>query len=479
MTETLQNRPRAWPQTRAGVWSPISVLSVSVILAVFVQAYAGAALRGVYADGAFVVTRLASHQSLVNPARWTATMIAQAPAAAAMRLGVHTPHGIALVFSLATNLLPGLTILLCLPALPRGQRHFFIFPAFVYFAGILSAQFASVTEGLIATAYFWLLLCLIVFGELTHRRLVAIAALAAGLLDLHEQTSLLGPVLVAACVVRWRGEPRVLPRIVLALAAVCAAAGTAVGADLVFHPFYLAERDSFIAAFLALRWLYQPGVGINLPCIFGLLAVPCICLAMARPAWTPVIGGTFAALSISLALAAFRLDWLIVPTTQWGARHNGALMSLPLAVLLLVARGHKPLAAAVTGAPVRGIVAILGLAVSLWHVAATERWSAFLAQFSDVLRSHDGIVAWAAVTGPPASRQARRAAKMQWDWTNPDLSLLALPRSCINSVIANPTSYVGWDPYTLSDLATMPAIPGVTYTYLLPPDRRAAACPRG
>jgi hypothetical protein len=71
-----------------------------------------------------------------------------------MRLGVPTPHSVALAFSLATNLLPGLIMLLCLPVLPAGQRHFFIFPAFVYFAGTLSAQFASVTEGLVATSYF-------------------------------------------------------------------------------------------------------------------------------------------------------------------------------------------------------------------------------------------------------------------------------------------------------------------------------------
>jgi hypothetical protein len=65
---------------------------------------------------------------------------------------------------------------------------------------------------------------------------------------------------------------------------------------------------------------------------------------------------------------------------------------------------------------------------------------------------------------------------MKWDWNNPDLSLVALPRSCINSVIANPT-HVGWEPRTLSNLATMPAIPGIIYTYLLPSDQQRAACP--
>jgi len=473
----LQNRPHALSQTYASTWPLISTLAASVILAVLVQAYAGATLRGLYADGAYVVTRLAIHQSLVNPARWIATMIAQWPVVAAMGLGVQTPHGVALVFSLATNLLPGLIILLCLAVLPTGKRHFFIFPAFVYFAGTLSAQFASVTEGLVATSYFWLLLYLITFGQLTILRLVLIAVLAVGILDLHEQMSFLGPILFVTCAIRWRGEPRLLPRIILALAAVCALASTVIGAYLVLHPLNVDERDSFIAAFLALRWLYEPGFGYNLPCVLGILAVPCIFLTMVRPAWRLATTWIFAAVTIPLAFAAFWLDWLIVPTTQWAALDNGALMSLPLAVLLLFAQVHKPLAAAITGTPAKGIVAILGLAVTLWHVAATEQWSAFLAHFSNVLQSHNGIVAWDSVIAPPASRQAKLAAKMWWDWTNPDLSLLALPRSCVNSVIANPTWYVGWDPYTLSNLATMPAIPGVTYTYLLPSDQQQAACP--
>ena len=62
-------------------------------------------------------------------------MIDQWPVLAAMHLGVQTPHGVALVFSLVTNLLPGLIILLCLPAMPTSERHFFIFPCLRLFRG--------------------------------------------------------------------------------------------------------------------------------------------------------------------------------------------------------------------------------------------------------------------------------------------------------------------------------------------------------
>jgi hypothetical protein len=394
-----------------------------------------------------------------------------------MRLGVQTPHSVALVYSLVTNLLPGLIILLCLPALPARQRHFFIFPAFVYFAGTLSTQFASASVGLVATSYFWLLLCLIAFGRLTVLRLALVLVLAVGSLRLHEQMLFLGPILVVSCAMRWRDERRLLPRIVLSVAAVCALASAGIAAHDVVYPWSVNERDGMITDFVALWWLYRPEFGYNLPAVLGILAVPCILLTIVRPAWGVATTWIFGALSIPLALAAFWLDWLTAPYTQYAARHNGALMSLPLAALLLYAQVHAPFATAVTSKPARGIVALLGLTVSLWHVAATEQWSAFLTHFSNVLQSRDGIIAWDAVVAPPGSRQAELAAKMVWPWANPDLSLVALPRSCINSVIANPTWYVGWEPHTLSNLATMPVIPGVTYTYLLPSDQQRAACP--
>ena len=455
----------------------ICAVAASAILAVLIQVYAGATLRGLYADSAYYAVKIAAQQTIteIHFARLTTNVILQGPVVAAAHLGVEAPHSVALVFSLVTNLLPGLIILLCLPAIPRGERPFFIFPCFVYFAGILSAQFASVSEGLVATSYFWLLLCLITFGHFTTLRLALITVLAAGSVVLHEQIAFLGPILVVSCAMRWRSEPHLLPRIVLSVAAFCALAGTVVAVYFVLKPTYVIERNGFIADFLALQWLYRAGDGYNLPCILGILALPCILVTTVRPTWGLAITWIFAAVSIPLAFAAFWRDYMIVPYTQFAARYNAALMSLPLA-LLLVARVHMPLATAMTRRPARGIVVILGLAVSLWHIAATKQWSAFLTHFSNVLQSRDGIIAWDTVAAPPASRQAKLAAKMVWPWTNPDLSLVALPRSCVNSVIANPTWYVGPEPHNPSNLATMPAIPDITYTYLLPSDQQRATC---
>jgi hypothetical protein len=465
--------PRVGSSFGAAVPAPSSLVAAIAVLAVFVQAYAGASLRGLYADGAYFATKISAAQGFTigHPARWMSKMIDQWPVVAAIPLGVQTPHGVAVVFSLVTNILPGIVVLLTLPALPAGDRRFFVFPAFVYFAGTLSAQFVSASEGLVATPYFWLLLFLITFGRFTILRLALVAVLAAGSLHLHEQMLFLGPILAISCVLRWPNERHLLPRIALSVAVLCALASAVNGGRYVLHPFSAFERDTFVTDFLAFRWLYFPPQGCNVPCVLGIMAVPCILVIMFRAAWASAMIRLFAAFSILLALAAFKLDWLTAPFAQWSARHNSALMSVPLAMLFLASRVHTPLATAITRRPVSGIVVLLGFAVSLWHVAATEKWSGFLTHFSDVLQSRTGLIAWSIVAAPSGSEQAELAWKMVWAWTNPYLSLAALPRSCVDSVIDNPPG-MGPSP----NVATMPAVHGVTYTYLLPPNQRRSAC---
>jgi hypothetical protein len=453
------------------------ILAVCALLSVLIQAYAGAMLRGVYADGAFFANQILAHNGIViiQPARSMSEMIDQWPVVAAMRLGMRTPHEVALAFSLTTNILPGLIMLLCLPALPRDARPFFVFPTFVYFAGTLTAQFASVTEGLVATSYFWLQLCLIAFGRLTFLRLTLILALSAASLHLHEQMLFLGPVLAAACLMRWRDETRVLPRAILGLSAICVLAGAWIGLGYLLHPIDVSERSAFFANFVGFNWLYVRGAGCNLPCALGIIAVLCIVADLLQPRWGRTMVLTSAALAVPLSVGAFWWDCLTVPSTHFFARNNGALMSCPLGLMLLLARMHGPTGVAMTRRSIAGIVVVLGLTVSLWQVSATAKWTYFLAHFAEVLDSRGGIIPSNAVLQPMGSRAAVVSAMMMWPWTNPDLSLVALPRRCVTSLIDNPPS-VAWQPYRVDNIATMPALCGVTYAYLLPANRWRSAC---
>jgi hypothetical protein len=454
----------------------VSPLSASVFIAVIVQAYAGIQLRGLYADGAYFAVRIASGASSIgNPARWTSEALYEAPVLLLRSLGMDAPHDVALAFSVSTNVLPGLLTLLCLVALPRGERAFFVFPAFVYLAGVLSAQFASVTEGLVATMYAWLLLCLVGFGRLTALRLALISLLAAGSIWSHEQMAFLGPVLAVACLIRAASETRALSRIVLVAGAGLAIAGTIHGISAILNPMDVAEKNAFARDFLGLRWLHTPGDAWNIPCVLGFVAALAIAAAMLLPKSGTLVLWVFAVVAAALTLTAFWPGTVIDPYAQWTARNNAGLLSLPLAMLFLAARVRPTIAVSVTRPAVGLIVAVLGVAVSLWHVEATDQWTSFRKHFSDILRWGDGILPNHILASPPGSRQAEIDAKMQWAWTNPDFSLAVLPRRCITSVVANDPSTV-WQPHDPSNPATMPKLPGVTYAYSLPRDARQTIC---
>ncbi len=453
-------------------------VSAVFVLALLVQCVAGLTFRGLYADGAAFVTHIMEHQSFdFAPSRLMSSVLAEVPVVSAVKLGTTSPQLAALIFSVTTNVLPGVIFLLSGAALPAVERRFFVFPAFVYFAGTLAAQFASVTEGLVAVPYVWLVLYLVLFGQLSAWRLSLILLLSVGCLRLHEATSFLGPLLIAAVWLRWRDAT--LPRLAqfafgLSLLAILASA--TVGTYWVLFPYAPEERALFISQSLQQQWwLYIPGTGCNLPAGLGLLAGVAIIACIAAPSLSRVAVIGFGIIATLLAVAAFWVDALTVPAAQFYARHNAAFLSFPLMILVLVARFVRDTANPLTAPPVQKIVMILGVTVSLWHIQATEKWSIFFSHFRTVLDLNSGIIPSDMLLLPQDARPAHLAAEMIWSWTNPDLSILALPRRCINSIIDNPQP-VNWY-YNLQDPATLPRIPGLTYTYLLPPNRQAAACP--
>lgn len=452
---------------------PAFWLVASVLLAVGVQAYAALDLRGIYADGAYFAVRIATEQGYyLHPARRLSQILTQSPVLAAMWLGVTTPHGIALAFSLATNLIPGAIILLCWPALAADQRRYFVLPAFAYFAGILGAQFASVTEGLAATACFWLQLCLVTFSRMTPVRTVLVLALAAGSIDMHEEMAFLGPVLSLACFLRGAREPAPALAGLLLAAAMLDLAGSGVAVWLIVHPVDAAERDWFFGTLLAGEWLYSRRAGWNTPWILAIGAAAAIGMSLVLPRWRHAAAWLFGGTALLIAAASFVASDLVAPETQFAARHNGGFISLPLGLAMLALRARPPIRAEGSAG---AIVALLGLSVSLWHVAATLQWSAFLSRYGQMLQSTTGVIPYAWIANRQGSPAQRLAARMIWNWTNPDMSLVVVPRRCITSVVGNPVP-VRWQPYDAFHVETMPRLAGITYAYHLPPGQHAAIC---
>ena len=367
--------------------------------------------------------------------------------------------------------LPGLGFLLCGVPLRGAETRFLLFPAYTYFAGTLAAGFFSISEGLVATAYVWLVFYLLLFGRLSTWKTILILTMSLGTLHLHEEMSFLGPLLLVSGCLRWRDAKSAPARVFLVLALAAFFAGAIIGAYRILFPTSPSEAAGFIYQVEHLQWIYMRGVGCNLPAALGLLAggVAIGCIAMPGISRTAVLA--FGITAVALAVAAFWIDALTVPEAQFFARGNSAFLSIPEMMLALTARFMPVASKRLTGQPIQAIVVILGAAVSLWHIQATVKWSDYILHVRTVLASNVGIIPMESLLQPPGTRPAKLATMMKWPWTYPDLSILVLPRPCMTSIIANPP---GGGPYDLQRPSTLPRIPGLTYAYL--PAGQSATC---
>ncbi|MBW4022568.1 MAG: hypothetical protein HIU92_05405 [Proteobacteria bacterium] len=424
-------------------WGALAAALAALLL---MQIWAGSSLRGLYADGAYYAEQLLLRQSfdVIEPSRWTSQMLMQAPVVLAMAAGWTSPHAVALCLSLSTTLVPLLLTLPCLVLLPRGERHYALFPIFVFLAASMSAGFASVADGPTAAAYAWLLLLLIIFGPLTPWRLAAILLLAAGALRLHEATAFLGPILAFACLERGRSEGARLVRAILGLSAILILAGCAVAVYDVLHPRVAANRASFVQDLMGLRWLLLDSHHVNMTAaigVVGLIMLPIIAL--------PGRARTIAMAAAGSLLMALAVPALVVPPFPPGAfaaRNNACLMTGPAMLLLLTVRRRRPALPGGLTVTATMLTAMLGITVAVADGADTAGWLSYTQAMTMALKDGRGVVPWeTALAGlPPRQRQAM--ARYAWPWTTPLMSLWLAPGARIETIIANPPGYT-WQPF--------------------------------
>ncbi|MFT8891674.1 MAG: hypothetical protein ABF888_07520, partial [Acetobacter papayae] len=460
----LKNKPKF------GLISGGTALVLTTVFALCVQVYAGVMLRGLYADGAFFVTHIAEKQGLciMQPARPFSQILTQWPIVVGMWLGWRSLYDVALGFSLSTNIMPGLFILASCLVMSAKDRVLAVFPVFIYFSTILSSQFASVTEGLVATAYFWFLLTLIVYGNFGLIHKIIVSFLALGCLRLQEGMIFLGPLLVFVCVLRFRRETRLWNKVILAFVAVCGLVSAAIAVGYALYPVDAGERSSFLGSFLAFKWVYNRGWlsgywGVNLCAILGVVAAISILLVIVRPLYGWPVFYIFLLFSCVASVSAFYFPFLVMPLTQFDARHNPTLLTVPLGIFYAVTKDSFRLRKAITARPVAGLVCALGVSVSIWHLVATREWVEFRHYIVHVLETRQGLVSWESVLQTADNRQRRLLWSMSFPWTNPDFSLEILPRQNIGSIIVAPQNYYGWQPYDVMNIKTMPNISGIIY----------------
>jgi len=406
------------------------------------------ALRGLFADGAHYFLRVIEFEApvLVEPARRTVQFLQQVPTVLALHFDLLDLRGLIVLFGATTHGLPLLLLALCWLVLPRDRKALFVFPLLHFLAGTEAAGLAAIVEGPVASGYFWLLLLLISFRTDGIGGQVAVLLLSLPALYLHEGMALLAPVLAAAAFPQARRRRPLLWLLVGWFLVVAISE-----AGFVVDPRSVTMRQAFVqsiwrAKFLVEPWTY-PWV-VNVAAILGMAAILVLPILVVlerrrRPTWP--LFAAYAALCIGLVVSAALTDFMFSPASQFHARSNGLLLSLPLGVLFLMALLRPALCGLWERSWAIGVVAALALGQLVLQGIATHYWSEFVTNFEAVLASHRGLVAWSDALASLPAENAKALQRMSWPWTNPTLSLLLAPGGKVTTIID--VSEHRWEPF--------------------------------
>lgn len=447
---------------------PIALRRVMLgsLLAYAVFAFYAAAVRhGLFADGAYVLLKVIENEgfSAFQPARRFAHFLHQLPTIIALRLGVTDLYALTFTYGLTLHLLPLLVTMACYAVLPPGRKIFFVFPYLHFLAGTLASAMAPIAEAPVASAMFWLLLCLTLFGDSGLRSRLLIVACAAGAMLLHEVYAFLGVVLTVAAVYRARRELRPGPRAYFYCLAVWFTVVAGVQVSHVVTPSHVGNRDTFVASFIEFSWL-RVGLVPNMPAVLGLAALGAVAgawaLGIRRGRCMPrrlsrTMGVAFALAAIVAIGLPFYSDYFIYPHSQFAARNESAFLSLALAaVLAMVLRADASGNRWVKCTP-SGLIGWTAVGSLGWLFVAMSLWGRCVDDARSVLSSRAGLISWEQTLAviPPSDR--RLFSRFMWGWNHASMSMLLAPGGRVASLIdARPD--VPWQPFDPTDPSQLP-----------------------
>jgi hypothetical protein len=437
-------------------------IAAALLAAAGVQIWAGLALLGLQADGAYCVRAMLTGPGLacIEPARRVVQIAMEAPALGALLLGLRDLHAVAVIFSLSLQLLPLLLTALACALAPGRQPRLMVLPLIAYFAGSSAVASIGMNEGPSAAAWFWVMFYALLRAPERRGPMTVLAVGAALTLFAHEAMALLSPILAAAA--WWRGTQAGRARPVFRALAGWFAVVTAVQWCFVVWPHNAANRDGFVRQMLALQFLAGPH-WINVPGAVGLCAGGALLAAWRWPRIGGVAASGFAV--VCALLLAGTLAWpdtFLSPGSQFFARDMPAILSLPLAAIAMLEWRHARVAWPAAGR----VIATLAAATLLYQLAQARAWAQGTDAFRMALQGPPGIVAWedAVAAAPPAQRAA--LMRMNWGWTMPDLSIMLSEGGDVRRLVRNPKDH-GWQPWSPDDRATWPA--GALFAIRAPP----------
>jgi hypothetical protein len=153
----------------------------------------------------------------------------------------------------------------------RAHKSWVHFPLAYLLIGVPPAAFMSQTEASIGTAYFWVLLFLLLFRTRTSISQLLFLALCIPTFQLIEAACLLMPLLLLVCVLRWRLAKDLGERVFLAISAALIVSITIYQVRWVIWPNVPEDVELFrsgLQHFYFLRYNDH----VNLPFVTGVIA---------------------------------------------------------------------------------------------------------------------------------------------------------------------------------------------------------------
>jgi hypothetical protein len=432
--------------------------------------YAAWNARGLYLDGTWVLYRIAESNwfYLPAPARATVDLIRQAPI---VLLTNYTDLSLvhrAQIFSLVMSALPALLIVACWFIAPPKRKSWILFPLAYLLIGIAPAAFLSQAESPIGTAYFWVLLFILLFRTRTSISQAVFLALCIPTFQLIEAACLLMPILLLVCIFRWRLAKDLQERIFLAVSVALIVSITIYQAGWVISPRVPTDRELFLSGLQHFGFLLHDG-HVNLPFITGVFAFAALTavfimasahsrrLAIASRA---IVFG-FAVYVLLAVAAAFLAEQSFSPYSHYHARYFPVLISLILGTVAVWLHAWGPPERIWMQPETLSILILLCVAQTAADTAATVRWREYISDLQSRLTTSSGLISYESTLD---TGDARRDFdwRMQHDWLLPIMSIIFAKDGIVRSML-DCSAHQAFRPSDPEKPGELPKLRGIDY----------------
>jgi hypothetical protein len=429
--ETVNDEPKAFSRMMA---LGCCVFALSVLFEILCS-------RCLYADGAYEFIRVLQEQNFVALlwSRHFACYILEFPLVLAIKLGVTKLSLLRLAFGFGCFLPWPLALTACYWICPR----YFWLAVAACAAGYLNTAYVAIAEHIVAHAFFWPSLTVILFArplKAAHAAILLFCATAM-LFTYESQLFLSAPLALLAL---WRAylerqENNRIGWTIFLIASALFAAGVSVGLCGVLMPEHHADFSGFksgsLAMFTHMGWPL---------CWTAAWIVLAVTAAFSETIWQLISRkpGIFGLIAVVLVWGAWPL---LAPNSgdtglQYDHRSLDTLVPLALLPVALILR-FRPQWLESKSYCLESLVAALLIAQSIWQMSTAVHWCQDVVRMRQILASHSGIVpvhsTVLAADGMEGRDLRRDAMGGRFDWTWPSLSLALAPDPNIRSFICS------------------------------------------